>query len=178
MKKQELIKTCQNLLKSKELDDIIIIGSFVKGKQNPKDIDLCFVFNSYNDKIIEGAYKKFKVKVHITKTKFNHILEDPALWKTIIHEGFSIKKMKNVSDILSIKPYLLFEYELKNLNNIQKQTFSHALYGTGGRENFLKKNKGSKIGKSSIIVPLEYSEEIRAFLETWKVVYKVRRVWL
>jgi len=181
LKKPKLKNICQRILKNKELEDIFIIGSFVKGKEKARDIDLCFIFNNYNDKIIKDAYDDFNknnLNVHITKTKFNNMLEDASLWKTILHEGYSIKKKKNVSEVLNITPYFLFEYSLKVLNKIKKQIFSHALYGTGGRESFLKLNNGFKTGKGSIIVPIKNSERIREFFDTWNVVYKARRIWL
>lgn len=180
-KKQKLINICQQILNKKEIEDIIIIGSFIKGKEKAKDIDLCFVFNQYDDKILENAYSKFeknKLKAHITKTKFSYLLEDPSLWKSIIHEGYSILKKNKISKILGINSYILFEYNLKKLDKIKKQIFSHALYGTGGRENFLKKNNGFKIGKSSVVVPLENSEKLREFFNSWDIIYKVRRIWL
>jgi len=172
---------CKSFLKNKEIEDILVFGSFVKGKEEARDIDLCFVFSSYNDELIKKAYEKFEknnINTHITKTKFSNLLEDPGLWNTLIHEGFSIKNGKNLSVILNLNPYFLFEYNLKSLDKIKKQIFSHALYGTGGRENFLKGINGLKLGRNVIIIPLEKSEKMRAFLETWNIVYKVRRIWL
>lgn len=176
-----MLNICLALLKNKELDDILIIGSFVKGKENPGDIDLCFIFNKYNDGLIKKAYSLFEKKnltVHITKTRFSNLFIEPQLWQTIIHEGYSVQNKQEVSKLLNMQPFMLFEYNLKNLDATKKQTFSHALYGTGGRVSFLGLNKGSKLGKSSVIVPIETSEQIREFLNTWGIVYKVRRIWL
>ncbi|MBS3166894.1 nucleotidyltransferase domain-containing protein [Candidatus Woesearchaeota archaeon] len=181
LKRQKLINICKSYLKKKEIDDIFLFGSFVKGKEIVKDIDICFVFNIFEDKIITEAYSQFEkenIPAHITKTKFSYLLEDPLLWNSLIHEGFSIKKNKSISDILSIKPYFLFQYELKNLDKTKKESFSHSLYGTGGRKSFLVEVKGEKAGKNSILIPLATSEELRSFFETWKIIYKVKRIYL
>ena len=180
-KKQKLINICKSFLKKKEIDDIFLFGSFVKGKELARDIDICFIFNEFNDNLIKEAYSQFekdKLPVHITKTKFSYITEDPALWSSLIHEGYSIKKDSFVSNILSIKPYFLFQYELKNLDKTKKESFSHSLYGTGGRKSFLAEFKGERAGRNSILMPADSSEELRSFFETWKIVYKVKRVYL
>ncbi len=168
-------------LKDDKLDDIIIFGSFVKGKSKVNDVDICLVFKEYDDQLIEKILKgleKDNIEVHITKTKYSDIFEDPGLWSTLIHEGFSIKKNKELSKILSFNPFFGFEYELTSLDKIQKQSFSHALFGTGGRLNFLEGIDGLRLGKNFIIVPVYQSEKIRDFFDTWKIIYKVRRVWL
>jgi|SRR3989344_1554468 len=179
LKKATLI--CKQLLGNEELDDIIIFGSSIKGKKNANDLDLCFVLNKPNDDLVKSALDKFEkedIAVHITRSKFSSILDDSMLWKTLIHEGFSIRKGKNISDILGLKPYLLFQYILTRLDITKKQSFSHALYGSGGRVNYLKKLNGLKIGRNAVAVPLETSEELRAFFETWNLTYEVKRIWL
>lgn len=175
-----MVNICKKFLKKEEVDDIIIFGSLVKGKRKVEDFDVCFVLNKGNGLIEEALadFEKNGLNVHITKTKFCYLTKDPVLWRTLIHEGFSVKKNKNMSEILGIKPFFLFEYDLKKLDKIKKQGFSHALYGTGGRVDFLKTINGSRIGKNAVIIPIEKSEEMRSFLETWNVLYKVRRIWL
>lgn len=187
MSKKEPLKSlkrvksiCKEILKKKELDDIFIFGSALKGKKEINDIDLCFIFNKFNDQIIKSSlniFKKEDINVHITKTSFPSILDDP-IWNTLIHEGYSIKKEKKVAEVLGFNSYLLFQYNLNNLDRIKKQSFSHALYGSGGRVNFLKRLNGSKIGKNAVAIPLNTSEGMRAFLETWNVLYEVKRIWL
>ncbi len=98
------------------------------------------------------------------------------LWKTLIHEGFSVKFNKLLSELFSLTAKQMFIFDTKFLNKTDKQRFSHALSGTGGRTSFLKLIKGEKVG-SSIIVPIENAEEARSFLDDWKINYSVRRIY-
>ena len=204
-------------LKKKEIEDIIIFGSFLKGKENIKDIDITIVFKKFS-KTIWQDINKIGDEYHFSKTTFSKLLIEPLFWQTLLHEGYSLKHEEFISNILGMKSSFLFEYELLNLDKIKKQTFSgnmlypvtnmslpikvlqyqvrnviiviiifcltnlffyfsHALYGTGGRANFLKNIKGEKIGRNSILIAEEYSEEMRSFLDTWNVIYKVRRIF-
>jgi hypothetical protein len=164
-------------LKKLKIDDIIIFGSIVKGKESPKDIDICLIGDCITKKDIETIQKSIE-NAHVSKTSYKNIAKDPMLWKTLLHEGFSVKNDTFLAEALNIKPYFLYTYNLTNLTLTKKQIFSHALYGTKQRKGFLKECKGEKLGRGSVLVPQEKAEEIRAFFETWDVRYKVKRVWM
>ncbi|MBW2974473.1 hypothetical protein KY366_02030 [Candidatus Woesearchaeota archaeon] len=90
-----------------------------------------------------------------------------------------ILKNKDLAlDILGIKPFLLFNYKLSNLTRTQQQIFSHALYGSGGRESFLKSLDGQKLGDKKVVIPLGSSEELKDFFRTWNLSYEIRRIWM
>jgi len=164
-------------LKKKEIDDIIIFGSFIKGKDKAEDIDVAVLFSNFS-RNIWMEINNIGENYHLVKTKFSNILEEPMLWQTLIHEGYSLKHNAMLSNIIGIKPNFLFEYELDKLDKTNKQTFSHALYGTGGRKSFLKSIKGTKLGNKKVLVPFDKSEEIREFFNTWKIAYTVKRIWM
>ena len=173
----ESINPLKNWLKKKEIDDIIVFGSLIKGKKKSKDIDIAVVFSDFSEEIWSKINKK-SANFHFVKTKFSHMLKEPLLWQTLIHEGYSINHEDMVSNIIGINPYFLFEYQLGNLDKTKKQIFSHALYGTGGRASFLKSVDGQKMGSKKVIVPFDKSEEIRDFFETWNIIYTVKRIWM
>jgi len=182
LKKQKLVDISRNLLaKHKELKDIILIGSFIKGKEDYVDIDLVFVFKEENQSIIDEAYvdyEKEEFPVEITRTRLKDFFDELPLWQSILHEGFSINKNEFVYNLLGMRSMVLFQYELTHLNKTKKQSFAHALFGTGGRVSFLDENSGRKLGKGVIVVPLEESETFREFFETWEIMYKVKRIWM
>ena len=172
-----MIKPLSKWLKRKEIEDIIIFGSILKGKKDVKDIDVCVVFKEFSEKLwkeINGIDKKY----HFSKTKFSQFLEEPSFWQTLIHEGYSLKHKYMLSNIIGMNSYFLFEYKLDNLSRIKQQIFSHALYGSGGRESFLKSINGEKLGNKNVKVPFDKSEEMRSFFDTWNLVYTVRRIWM
>lgn len=150
----------------------------MKGKEQPKDVDICLIGEEITRDLIQEIEKKLKgeMEVHITKTKYKNLFEDVSLWKTLLHEGFSVKKQKYLAELFEMQAFFLFTYSLQNLIITKKQIFSHALQGTKTNEGILKLCKGEKIGRNAILVPEEKAEELRAFLETWNVIYSIKRV--
>ena len=177
---QKFKEKCKQLLKNRKIEDIIIFGSALKGKENPRDVDICVIGEDISASIIEGIEKEVQdnIEVHITKTKYRNLLEDIELWKTLMHEGFSIKKNEYIAKLFQMQSSFLFIYSLQNISITKKQIFSHALQGTKTNQGILKLCKGEKIGRNAVLVPEEKTEEMRAFLETWNVGYSVKRVWM
>ena len=177
---QKFKENCRRLLKNRGIEDIIIFGSAIKGKENPRDVDICVIGEEISASVIEGIEKKLQddIEVHITKTRYRNVLEDVELWKTLMHEGFSIKRNKYIAELFQMQSFFLFIYSLQSLSVTKKQIFSHALQGTKTNEGILKLCKGEKIGRNAVLVPEEKTEEMRAFLETWNVRYSVKRVWM
>lgn len=150
----------------------------MKGKEQPKDIDICLIGEEITGELMQEIEKKLKeeIEVHITKTRYKNVFEDVALWKTLLHEGFSVKKQKYLAELFEMQSFFLFTYSLQNLSITKKQIFSHALSGTKTNEGILKVCKGEKIGRNAVLIPEQKEEEMRAFLETWNVVYNIKRV--
>ena len=175
---QKFKEKCKILLKNKKIEDVIIFGSAIKGKEEPKDVDICLIGEEISSNLIEETEKKLKesIDVHITKSKYRNLLEDVVLWKTLLHEGFSIKKQKYLAELFEMRSFFMFTYSLQSLTITKKQIFSHALTGTKINEGIVKLCKGEKIGRNAVLVPEEKAEEMRAFLETWNVMYNIKRV--
>lgn len=176
-KSSESINLLKSWINNPKIDDLIVFGSFIKGKKESNDIDVAAVFSDFSEKVWNSLNNLGK-EYHFTRTKFSKILEEPLLWQTLIHEGYSLKKEDMLSNILGISSYFLFEYQLDNLDKTKRQIFSHALYGTGGRKSFLESLKGQKLGSKKVIVPFDKSEEMRSFFDTWNIVYTVKRIWI
>ena len=173
----EFTKPLIKWLERKEIDDLIVFGSVLKGKKDAEDIDIAVVFGEFSESLWKDM-NKAESKYHFTRTSFSKLLEEPLLWQTLMHEGYSLKHNGMISDIIGIKPFFLFEYQLDNLTRVQRQTFSHSLYGSGGRDSFLKLINGQKLGDKKVTVPFDKSEEMRAFFDTWNMAYTVKRIWM
>ncbi len=179
LEKPKLVKICRSLIKN-NLKDIVIFGSAVKGKASPEDVDICLLFDTADNRIVESvdsALTHAGFKAHVSKLEYKDLFGS-ELWKTLLHEGFSIKENKMLSETIGIEPFILYEYGLIGLIKTQKQSFAHALFGSGGRASFLKSISGRRIGKNAVAAPVQKSEELRAFLETWKIKYKASRIWM
>lgn len=152
-------------LLNKDIVDIILFGSFVKGGF-AEDIDIAIIVRKHED------YQDLKKEVNsIIKNKIVDIqiidIESiyQPIWITLIKEGFSVQKNKFFSEIYKIKPVVLYKYSLGKLNNVQKVQFERGLKR-------ILEGIGQVLTRSVILVPVNKKNEIIDFLKTWNIYYE------
>jgi len=149
---------------NKDLIDIILFGSFVKGGI-ANDIDVALVVK---DRKNFGDIKK-KLKDIISENVDIQIIDigsiHSPIWLTLIKEGFSVGKGKFIHELYKVKPSVLYRYSLKKLNNVQKVQFER------GIKNVLD-SRGVFLTRSVILVPIEIKNEIIEFLKNWNIYYE------
>ena len=117
------------------------------------------------------------MKLHIEPLTVDRMLSEPV-YRSILHEGFSIKYGKFISETLGVKSAVLFSYRLEGKNSSEKVRFSYALYGRKSGEGFAKQIGAEEIGKGAILVPSEKSDTLREFFNSWSVKTRERRIWI
>ena len=130
----------------KKVIDIIVFGSFVKGKEVPNDIDIAIISN-----------EKFEIDIpnfHVVFLKpLDFFNNPPSLVHTLFREGYSLKNNKYFSEIYKFLSKVLFRYELKNLNASTKVKIVNMLRGKGGN-GLVKENSGDWLANQVFIVPV------------------------
>ncbi len=180
---RKLKRSLKSLLKKENsLVDIFLFGSAMKSKEKPRDVDIIALFRRKDLKKMEDVLyclKKIgdglKIDLHAEPIVVDNIFRE-KVYASVIHEGFSIKEMKLIRDMLNFKSYVLFTYKLEDKKPSEKVRLSYALYGRKKGEGLLKSLKGEVIGRSSILVPTEKQEIMRNFFKEWKVEYNEQRV--
>ncbi len=169
-KSRKLIKENGNIF------DITLIGSSIKGKSKPSDIDLIIIFKrKIPQKDIEIALNKIRSSnIHAGYVFFEDLYKE-SIWQTIIHEGISLKNNKKISNLLGFKSSIIFSYNLKKMKPADKSRFSHSLYGRKKTEGLLFEVKGEELGRGCFSVPVEKSEEIYDFFKKWSIDFKVKK---
>ncbi len=76
------------------------------------------------------------------------------------------------------KTYALFSYSTRHLSKTDKIRFYYALKGRNGVSGFVARTKSQHIGKSVLLVPIEFEKDAIGFLEYWKCKFERRRVML
>jgi predicted nucleotidyltransferase len=160
------------LKKYKEIDDIVVFGSFVKDKFQPNDIDLAVISEE------KSIYFAGKISSELPKNAHMELLSSKQIYQTrvgisIILEGFSIKHNKFLRDILGISPKKIYVYEIRNLKPSEKRQFNRALL------EHLKTTRGDKLGAGSVMIPTEKSGFFDDFLERWNLKFNAKsyNVW-
>lgn len=161
----------------KEIVDIIVFGSYAREKENPQDIDLAII----SDKDISAAKleqdvkNKIKLPAHASTIKPKDIFRE-TIWKSVIHEGISIAKGKNISVLLGYQPYVLFSYNMSKLKQLQKTKLSYALFGRNGKEGLFKRVKSIPLGRGAFLVPVNKEDEVRDLFFQWELPFERRRI--
>jgi len=160
-----------------EVEDVILFGSAVRGKENPSDHDVLVIFsekvNVEKEYQIKAILKKqFKNISIISKTKKN--ISDSAFdaRESVLFEGFSLVTGKNLAQEFGFSSFGMFKYNFGTWNKLQKTKFYYALNGRNGKEGMSSQMGCIKISDNVILVPLNQIEPFRGFLESWKMDYK------
>lgn len=180
---RKLKESLKSLLKKESfLADIFLFGSALKSKEKPGDVDVIALLRDRNFGKAEDVIYSIKklgdnlgLNLHIESIVVDNLFRE-KIYASIIHEGFSIREMKFIRELLNFKSYMLFTYKLENKKPSDKVRFSYALYGRKKGEGLLRNLKGEIIGKSSILVPIEKQEIMKSFLKNWNIEYKGQRV--
>ena len=123
MQKQNIIiKEIRNWIKENKVIDVVMFGSFVRGKTNPSDIDLCIIITNEQEKnsidLVDNLYqleKKFQKKFHVSILTTDSIISGNTLANTLITEGLSIKNNMDFSKIIGFTQKSIFTYNLSRL---------------------------------------------------------------
>ncbi len=158
-KKLLLIKKKLNkYLKDKEVLDIILFGSVIKGKALPKDIDIAVI--SRKKISIPG----FHVSVLDPEDFF---VRTPSLVHTLFREGYSLKSGKFLSEKYKFSNKVMFVYELKGMKASLKVKIVNVL-----RKGFVLENKGEWLANQVFIIPVNREYIFKEFFLNFGVKFK------
>lgn len=174
---------CKKFARQHRIFDIVLYGSIVKGKEETRDIDLLLIFNEkklkerveIRQKLKRILQKKLK-KLDIKTINLLELFEKDFLARQgILIEGYSLLYDEDFSKRLGFEGYVLFSYNLKNLNHNEKTKFTYALIGRK-EQGIIKKLSVEPLGKGAVIVPIKNSLVFEDFLQNWKIEYKKKNI--
>lgn len=146
----EIKKKLKDVLKDKDVYDVVLFGSFVKGKSSPNDIDLAIISDKNN----------FDVSgFHISVLSVSYFFKPHNLINTLFREGYSLKKNKSFSEVYGFKNKCLFRYELAHLSASKRVSTVNFLRGKKGEDGLVKEKGGEWVSNQVFLCPV-YSEFI------------------
>ena len=174
------------ILPHKNIWDIGIYGSTIRGKIDANDIDIIIILKeilNINEKLKLSQDLKFKIndlfnkKIDVKCIDINDMMDDNLLARTgIVAETFLIKNNKSLANLFGFDSFYIFEYNLGNLTKSEKQQFLYALNGRGNNKGLIKSYNLEHIGGGVLKIPLKFSEDIKEFFEKNRVSYKIKRI--
>ena len=180
-----LKSTSKKFSKDKGIFDIILYGSSIREEEYPRDIDILIIFK---DKKLEerlNIAQKFKEKIKnkiknidVKTINLKELFDKRFLARQgIISEGYSLLYSSFFSENMGFKGYMLFTYNLKNLDKTKKTRFIYSLSGRNTK-GIIELTGAEHIGKGAVIVPIEKSAVFEDLLKQWEIKYKNRKMLL
>ncbi len=165
---------------NKELIDIVIFGSAVKGKTIARDVDICLIFRNNIDLGIVGKVsKELGSNFHVSHLVIdNFFTKMHNLAKSVFFEGISLITGKRLTEQYSLKSYSLFYYSLSGLKKSDRVRFVYLLKGRGKENGLVKEFGGSFLVPSCFLMPVGSESEMIEVLNKWKVRFYRKKVML
>ena len=163
--------------------DVILFGSIMRGKENPRDIDLCIIINEKDEKksldLINSLSKvidkpKYKFQINLLTEK--QFIEGDTLTNTLIKEGFSIKKNKKIAELWGFSNKSLFIYSLKKFSSTKRVKLHYVLRGRYGQKGILEDLRGEFLGTGTIIIPSQNEEKLKEVFNKWGISYSIKNI--
>jgi len=174
---------CSKLAKNKDIFDIVLYGSAVKGKEEPGDIDLLLIFREISLKERAETAQNFKERlanklngIDIKTINLHELFESDFLARqAVLVEGYSLVHNLPFCESMGFRGYALFTYTLKGLAHNDKTRFVYALSGRV-KEGIVSELKAEPLGRGAVIVPISNSLKFEAFMQKWNLDYKKKNI--
>lgn len=159
------------------IEDIILFGSFVRGKAKPQDIDVLLIFKTGVDKEIEytirKALEKFYPNVSLLAKTTRTILDRAFdARESILFEGISLLDGVPYCSKFGFSARGMFRYDFKNWSSLQRTKFYHAFNGRRSTKGIVDRTQSIKLSDKVVLVPVENIELFKEFLESWGLEYR------
>jgi len=169
--------------KKNDVFDIILYGSFVKGKDEARDIDILVIFKQKNLKERTDLVQDFKEiltkkinNIDLKTINLRELFEKEFLARqSILVEGYSLLSDMALAEKIGFKGYALFTYNLQKLNHNEKTKFTYALIGRNS-EGIVKQLGGISLGRGALIIPIGNGLVFENFLLKWGVSFNKKAI--
>ncbi len=181
---QKLKLIFKKFQKKERIWKIIVYGSILEKEKN-RDVDIAILIKEetnlkekleLSSKLKLILKKEFNFEFDIKTIEFEELENSNFLARQGIFFGYLILDKKYLSEIFGFKPFVIFSYSLKNLNNSEKTRFYYALNGRRNLTGILKELSGRVVGLCAVKVPFEKALEFEEFLTGFKIEFKKEKI--
>ena len=162
----EIISKIKNKLKrelrDKDILDVILFGSTIKGKASPEDIDIAILTEKQFNLEIKGAH------ISLIKPK-DFFVNPPSIAHTLLREGYSLKNNKYLAENLKFNNKVLFTYSLTNLNASKKVKIVNILRGKNKQKGMIEEYNGEWLANQVFTIPVEKSNIFEKFFINFEI---------
>lgn len=159
----------KTLLLDKEIIEIIIFGSAIKGKLVPRDIDLALIVSKEPSKeLLKKINSIIGFHISIIKVK-EFFVNPPSIVHTLIREGYSLKSKKFIAENFRFLNRVMYNYSLTSLSASDKVRLVNILRGKRREKGIVKSNSGKWIANQVFIAPLNTEKIFDELFNNFKI---------
>ncbi len=188
--KRDINKLVYALQQIPSIDAAIVYGSIARGDYGPSsDIDvLVIIDNLAVERATQDCFAGLELSRSVQptiRTKEQLQETDFGLLRKIFQEGQVLFARKPLAipaaDILQIRPWILYSFELTNLTQKEKARFNRQLYsstkyqGPGG---LLGEVGGRKVARGCVIVPTAAQNRMEALFKRFRIKAESLEIWV
>lgn len=162
-----------NWIKKNAIWDVVIYGSYVRGKTDARDVDLAIILSEHVPlakkmflcqelrQMLSAADYIFDVKA----VDINDFLNAGFLGReAIFAEGLSLIKEDYLAERFGFTACAIVQYSLKRLTQSKKKMLYYALQGRKRGTGILAKINGKILSKGILQLPIRHYEDFKALL--------------
>jgi len=174
-------KLDSNWIKANGVWDIVVYGSYARGKESASDIDIAIILpkvTSAGTKLILCqqirkmlADENYKIDAKAADIKDMQNTSFLAR-EGIIAEGYSLLKNKPFAAIFGFSAFTLVEYSFKNIAPAKQKMFYYALQGRKKGRGMLARFGGRILSKGILEVPTAHYEKLKSLIDSYGINYK------
>lgn len=155
----------KNILDKKDVLDVVLFGSVVKGKAVPGDVDIAIISKKTEAVHLEG----FHISLLSPEDFF---VQPPSLITTLLREGYSLKYRKFLAERYQFLGRVLFIYEVASLNPSLKVKIVTTLRGKKNNKGMVDELGGVWLANQVFQAPLMSTHLFEQFFLNFHVPFK------
>ncbi|MDK2914020.1 MAG: hypothetical protein PWQ79_935 [Thermococcaceae archaeon] len=165
--------------KNHEVWDILLYGSFLKGKEKPKDLDISVIVKEGNPFDVAFRFKtlleeefppeRLDVKGFLLEEIFD---ENNLVGFALLVEGYSLLRDKFLHEELNAGGYFLFRFSYSHFPQSVKMRFLYAYRGRGKSPGVLGQTDSVELAPGVVLVPVKEFHNFRRFLSLWGLTFE------
>ena len=173
------LKELHSIAKSLNLDevlDVVVIGSVLRGKAEPKDVDVLLIFKSKTNTDVAHELRKKMEKhfavVEVVQVTYAQLLSPAFKARSAYLFGYSILYESFISEAMGYGAKVLFKYSLEGFAQTKRMRLQYALYGRDSKSGIARLLELEKFAPTIFLCPLGNAERFKEFLEQWGIVHE------
>ena len=155
----------KKLIEDKDILDVILFGSSIKGKASPNDFDIAVISEKEINLEMENFHFSFLKPIDFFKKR-------SVILTALFKEGYSVKFNMSFSELYDFKNKVLFKYDLKNMPPSKKVKVVNILRGNKNERGMVENNKGEWLANQVFFIPVFHDYIFEKFFLNFSVKYK------